>query len=99
MQRIYQKEGLFGFAKGFSACYYGSPLYGFIFFYFYKQIKLWFKEVFGDTINPIYVFISASLVAEAWAMVVGFPFDLIKCRLQSKNNLYKYKNLPEAFWR
>tara|TARA_B110000285_G_C14937619_1_gene520395 strand:+ start:302 stop:739 length:438 start_codon:yes stop_codon:yes gene_type:complete len=28
---------------------------------------------------------------------VHYPYDLIKCRLQSKNYIFKYKNLPHAF--
>ena len=40
IKSIYAKEGLFGFGKGFSACFYGSILSGFCFFTFYKWIKL-----------------------------------------------------------
>ena len=28
---------------------------------------------------------------------VAYPYDLIKCRLQSVNEIYKYENLPHAF--
>ena len=43
------------------------------------------------------VFLGASIFAESLTILVHFPYDLIKCRLQSKNYLFKYKNLPHAF--
>ena len=39
----------------------------------------------------------ASIVAEMLTISVHFPYDLIKCRIQSKNYIFKYKNLPHAF--
>lgn len=43
------------------------------------------------------VFLLASMIAEVFTIIVYFPYDLVKCRLQSKNNIFKYKNLPHAF--
>ena len=48
-------------------------------------------------INPTTVFFAASIIAESLTILVHFPYDLIKCRLQSKNYIFKYKNLPHAF--
>ena len=39
VRQIYNKEGLYGFGRGFSACFYGSIFCGFSFFYIYKNIK------------------------------------------------------------
>jgi hypothetical protein len=30
-------------------------------------------------------------------LIVGYPHDLIKCRLQAANEVYKYKSLTQAF--
>lgn len=37
------------------------------------------------------------MIAEAVTILFHFPYDMIKCRLQSKNYYFKYKNLPHAF--
>eukprot|EP00493_Phyllostaurus_siculus_P025147 UN25491 len=39
VRKIYSREGLYGFGKGFSACFYGSVLSGFSYFFLYKAIK------------------------------------------------------------
>jgi hypothetical protein len=39
VRRIYAKEGLYGFSRGFSACFYGSAICGFLYFSLYKVFK------------------------------------------------------------
>lgn len=39
VNKIYAKEGLYGFTRGFSACFYGSIVCGFIYFGMYKVLK------------------------------------------------------------
>lgn len=87
---------MYGFGRGFSACFYGSIFCGFSYCYIYKLLKLQMYEHYED-INPTTVFFIASIVAESLTILVHFPYDLIKCRLQSKNYIFKYKNLPHAF--
>ena len=94
---IYVKEGAQGFTKGFSACFYGSIASGFVYFYLYKKIKLSLYDYFNGNIKPGTVFLVASFTAEIFMIIVHYPYDLIKCRLQSKNNEFKYQNLPHAF--
>lgn len=48
VKHIYHGEGLQGFFKGFSACFYGSVICGFIYFSLYKFFKGVFKEMLGD---------------------------------------------------
>ena len=91
------KEGPQGFTKGLSACFYGSIFSGFVYFFLYKKIKLSLYDYFEGNISPVIVFLVASMIAEIFTIVVHFPYDLVKCRLQSKNNIFKYKNLPHAF--
>ena len=39
VRAIYNKEGVFGFGRGFSACFYGSIFCGFSYFFLYKSTK------------------------------------------------------------
>ena len=96
VKKIYAKEGLYGFSKGFSACFYGSIVCGFIYFSLYKVLKQYCSGVFSSY-NVALTFFVASFAAEMLTLFVYYPYDLIKCRLQSKNYLFKYKNLVHAF--
>ncbi len=97
VKHIYMKEGLYGFGKGFSACFYGSVACGFIYFALYKLFKTYFREFLGDTYNIAWTFFMASFAAEFFTLIVYYPYDLVKCRLQSKNYVFKYRNIPHAF--
>lgn len=39
VKKIFAKEGVYGFSKGFSATFYGSIVCGFIYFSLYKELK------------------------------------------------------------
>lgn len=78
---IYKNEGPYGFAKGISACFYGAIFSGFVYFFLYKKIKLSLYDYFEGNINPVIVFLLASMIAELCTIVVHFPYDLVKCRL------------------
>lgn len=88
---------MYGFSRGFSAMFYGSVICGFIYFAGYKFLKTYFQEYFGANSNPALVFFVASFIAEFFTLLVYYPYDLIKCRLQSKNYHFKYRNIPHAF--
>ena len=81
VQKIYSKEGLYGFLKGFSACFYGSVACGFIYFSLYKLFKMYFKDFFGETYNIAWTYFMASFAAEFFTLIVYYPYDLVKCRL------------------
>lgn len=81
VKKIYHKEGLIGFGRGFSACFYGSVFCGFIYFSLYKLFKIYFKDYFDPSTNMAAVFFMASFVAEFFTLLVYYPYDLIKCRL------------------
>ena len=81
IREIYKKEGVYGFARGFSACFYGSIFQGFAFFFMYKSTKLALYDALGKDANPTLVYLLASAFAEAVTIMVHFPYDMIKCRL------------------
>lgn len=80
VQAIYNKDGMGGFAKGFSACFYGSIVCGFIYFGLYKAFKNFCKERFPK-MNYTLLCFSCSFMAEAFTLIVYYPFDMFKCRL------------------
>ena len=44
LNKIWVKEGVIGFGRGFSATFYGAAITGFLFFMAYKKIKNKLKE-------------------------------------------------------
>ena len=81
VRQIYKKEGVYGFGRGFSACFYGSIFCGFSYFFLYKNCKKWIYENFGVETSPSIVAAASSVVAEMFTLLVHFPYDLVKCRL------------------
>ena len=88
---------MYGFGKGFSACFYGAAACGFLYFAIYKALKGIFRDLFGDGIEMAVCYMLASFAAETLTLSIQYPYDLIKCRLQSVNYIFKYQNLPHAF--
>ena len=86
-----------GFGKGFSAAFYGAALYGLVFFGTYKMMKGFFREYFDGKYDLGLCYLLASCVTETISLSVKYPYDLIKCRLQSVNYVFKYQDLPHAF--
>jgi len=97
VNKIWAKEGLYGFGKGFSACFYGAVFSGFLNFAIYKGLKGVFRDNFGSNMDIAFCYMLAGSTAQAMTLLVQYPYDLIKCRLQSVNYIFKYQNLPHAF--
>ena len=97
MTKIWAKEGLIGFGRGFSATFYGGIYAGFFYFYLYKSFKGVYGEYFGNKLDMGWVCLLSSFTSEFMCLSVKYPFDLVKCRLQSVNAVFKYKNLLHAF--
>lgn len=94
---IIKYEGVFGLTKGIQASFYGAIIYGFTYFYLYKQLKEKYKKYIGDPNAAM--FMLTSCVTQMMALCVFYPFDMIKVRLQTSNHLFKYKGLKDAFLR
>jgi hypothetical protein len=90
VHKIWAKEGIHGFVKGFSACFYGATFVGFLYFCLYKMLKTHLVNYLPSSWDIGLVFASAALTAETLCLGIKFPFDLIKCRLQSNNHIFKY---------
>lgn len=70
VNKIWQKEGLYGFGKGFSACFYGAAASGFLYFFSYKMLKGVFKDYCGETVEMGLVYMFASLIAEIFTLSI-----------------------------
>ncbi len=81
VNKIWRKEGLYGFGKGFSACFYGAASCGFLYFAIYKYLKGSFREHFDENVDDAICFMVAAFSAETITLLVQYPYDLIKCRL------------------
>ena len=85
VRKILAEEGVVGFARGIGAAVYGNYCGGFILVLLYKYFKMKLPE------SPARNMLAAS-IAEAATIVYKFPLDLVKCRIQSVNYIFKYSN-------
>lgn len=84
LNNVLNKEGANALAKGISATYYGSVLYGFSYFFTYPFLKKKFHEPFEKRNQlPLLYFMSA-LVSEYLGLLLYFPYETVKVRMQAK---------------
>ena len=76
-----------------------STICGFLYYSLYKFLKHFFKEKLGEDSDPAYSYALASVITGIINFYVSYPIDVIKCRFQSANHIFKYKNIPSAFKR
>lgn len=81
MRDIWKSEGFIGFTKGFTACFYNAVFCGFIYFSLYKWLKPVVREQLGVDCDPAFCYLLASLTTEAITVCIGYPYNLIKCRI------------------
>jgi hypothetical protein len=98
-KRILKSEGIYGMYKGYSSCFYSSILYGYVYFFFYKGLKVHFKEKFQPITTSAHalIYAMASAMAEFVALLIYYPFELIKIRFLTKNDVYLYESVSDAF--
>ena len=93
-RRIFNIYGPGGFFKGYSATFYGSFIYGWVYFSIYKQMK---KYDFGDVGKSPLLFLSSSFVAQLIANFLYYPYELAKVRMLVSNYYYRYLGVTHAF--
>lgn len=97
---IWKKAGYKGFFYGIRATIFGSTLGGLTYFTLYKYLKA--KIGHDKHAGPIKAFVIdffAAAVAEAIALLVFFPFEMVKTRMQMDNRLFPYRDVFEALHR
>ena len=102
-RKVIKEEGIAGLYKGYTACYYSSILYGYLYFYLYKGFKHYVKDTDafrahqGSTPVNAMVYASASTFAEIISLFIYYPFELTKIRLLTKNDIYKYTSVSVSY--
>ena len=89
-REIYRQDGIRGFFKGWKCTFYCAAICGFVYFSTYKLLKSIFKDYFGKDVDPAFAYAIASMATSAINFFVGYPYDMLKCRFQSANDIYKY---------
>jgi hypothetical protein len=78
---IWRREGIVGFGKGFNACFYHAAGCGFIYFSLYKFLKPILREKMGEDSDLALCYMLSSLGTGIITLSIGYPYELIKCRL------------------
>lgn len=81
VKSIWAKEGIAGFAKGYSACFYSSASVGFVYFVIYKVMKDVVKERLSEGSDLALCYLLSSLISQVLCLSIEYPYDLVKCRL------------------
>jgi hypothetical protein len=99
IRRIFHKEGIFGFWRGASCTYYGSLIGGLIYFSSYKQLKIMMTDHDNKSNNNhihFFAYLFSSLLGELPHMLIYYPFDLIRTRLEIRAPAYKYQGIRDG---
>lgn len=102
---VVKNDGVGGLFKGYSACYYSSILYGYVYFYIYKGLKFLLKETdlfkTHNESTPVkaLVYASSSTIAEIFSLCIYYPFELVKIRLLTRNDHFRYTSVSDAFYK
>ncbi len=90
IKTIVKNEGVSSLYKGYSSAFYSSILYGYLYFYIYKGLKVFLKDHFHPESTSTFalIYASASTIAEIFALFIYYPFELVKVRLLTKNDHY-----------
>jgi hypothetical protein len=94
---IVRKEGVLGLYKGYSASFYSIITHGFLYFYLYKGIKVFMKEHFQaeSTFAKAAIYAFSATIAQS-VDVVCYPLEMIRVRLLTMNDVYKYRSVSDA---
>ena len=95
LDNVLKEEGATALVRGVSATYYGSVLYGGVYFYSYTWLKCKGHEFVSQTYLPLLHFCSG-FVSEYSALTLYYPFEKIKVRLQTQSHAY-YNGLMDGF--
>lgn len=95
---MWQKERIAGFFKGYTTTLYGSVAYGGLYFATYRIIKHKLGELTSDSqLGQVQKIIVSALLAETLALLVYYPFEMVKVRFLSKPEKYGYQSVFDSF--
>lgn len=88
LNNVLKEEGANGLAKGISATYYGSVLYGMTYFYTYPYLKKKGHAFFEKHNKLPLLYFLCGIVAEYSGLLLYYPFETVKVRFQVMNADY-----------
>lgn len=91
IKTIMASEGLYGFWRGASSTYYGALVGGFIYFSAYKYLKNKLKVYEQSEKLNSFAYLVSSLLGETLFLVIYYPYDLIRTRMQTRMPEFNYK--------
>lgn len=90
LNATFEKEGANALMRGSSVTYYGSIFYGGSYFYTYPLFKKWGHEYFDNKDdNTTLLYFASGFVSEYIALLLYFPFETVKVRIQTQSHDYK----------
>ena len=94
---IVTQEGPAALYKGYSASFYSIITHGFLYFYLYKGIKVFMKDHFQaeSTMAKAAIYALSATLAQT-VDVVCYPMEMIRVRLLTNNDVYKYRSVSDA---
>lgn len=94
------KEGVSGLYKGYTCIYYSCIVSGFFYFYVYKGLKTYMKEIMRPESKSAnaFCYAFAASIAECLALLMYYPYEVVKVRMLTRKNVYNYKSIPDAFY-
>jgi len=98
--QLIKKEGFGPLFRGVQAVFYGYLFSSLIYYYLYARLRQSFQQRCQDEpsfLQTIFAAFSSSAFAELIALFFYYPYDMIKTRMQTRNEHYKYANLVDAF--
>ena len=83
--------------KGYSASFYSIIIHGYMYFYVYKALKVGLKEKFRPetTFAKALIYALSATLSQA-VDVICYPLEMIRIRLLTNNDVYKYKSVSDA---
>ena len=84
LRNVINEEGAKALFRGITATYYGSTFYGFSYFFSYPWLKKQGHDFFASRNALPLLHLGSGFVSEYLALLLYYPFETIKVRLQTK---------------
>lgn len=84
LRNVINEEGATALFRGIAATYYGSMFYGFTYFFSYPWLKKKGHDFFSSRNALPLLHLGSGFVSEYLALLLYYPFETIKVRLQTK---------------
>ena len=81
--QVFTQDGANALCRGWSVTYYGSIAYGGSYFFMYPWLKVKGSQLTSKKEHLPFVYFLSGMIAEYAALLVYFPFETVKVRIQS----------------